>query len=47
MQQFHDDRMEEIKVLSGFDIQQEKEFLQMSVDDFYFHIWIKRDHQDG
>lgn len=44
MQEFHDNRMEEIKVLSGFDIQKEKEFMAMAVEDFYFHVWIKKDH---
>ena len=44
MQEFHDNRMEEIKVLSGFDIQKEKEFMAMAMEDFYFHIWIKKNH---
>jgi hypothetical protein len=47
MQEFHDDRMKEIKILSEFDIDKERQFLAMSIDDFYFHVWIKKDHQDG
>lgn len=48
MQQFHDDRMEEVKILAEFDLEREKQFLSLSVDDFYFHILIKQNHQkDG
>lgn len=47
MQEFHDQRMREIKILSNFDINLEKQFLTMSVDDFYFHVLVKKDHRDG
>lgn len=47
MQEFHDNRMKEIKILSEFDINREKQFLAMSIDDFYFHVMVKKDHRDG
>lgn len=46
MQEFHDNRMEEIKVLADFDLNLEAQLLRMSVDDFYFHVLIKHNHTD-
>lgn len=39
--------MKEIKILADFDISLEKQLLALSIDDFYFHVWMKKDHQDG
>lgn len=47
MQEFHDQRMREIKILADFDINTEREFLGMGIDDFYFHVWAKKDHGNG
>lgn len=47
MQEFHDNRIKEIKILSDFNIDLEKQFLAMSIDDFYFHVLAKKDHRDG
>lgn len=47
MQEFHDARMNEVKVLSDFNIDQEKQLLALSIDDFYFHVWKKKEFRDG
>ncbi len=48
MQEFHDERMREIKIISEFDIILEKQLLAMSIDDFYFHVMVKKEHRsDG
>lgn len=44
MQEFHDARMKEVKILSDFDIEKEKQLLALSIDDFYFHVSVKREH---
>ncbi len=44
MQEFLDSKHEELKLLSDFDIDKEQKFLSMSVDDFFFHVWIKQAH---
>lgn len=44
MQEFLDSKLEELKLMSDFDIEKENIFLKMSVDDFYFHVWIKDAH---
>lgn len=46
MQDFIDGKLEEIKILSNFDLSLESEYLKMSVYDFYFHVWIKSNHKD-
>lgn len=47
MQEFHDQRMKEIKILSDFDIEKERQLLWLSIDDFYFHVSVRKDHKDG
>ncbi len=39
--------MKEIKILSDFDIDREKQYLAMSIDDFYFHVMVKKAQSDG
>lgn len=39
--------MKEVKILSEFDLNREKQLLALSIDDFYFHVWSRKDHQDG
>lgn len=46
MQDFIDQKFEEIKILSNFDLSLESEFLKMSVYDFYFHVWVKSNHKE-
>lgn len=46
MQEFHDARMKEVKILADFDIETERQLLALSIDDFYFHVSVKKDH-DG
>jgi len=41
MQEFLDSRLEEVKIMANFDIEKEKTFYEMSVYDFYFHVWVK------
>ena len=41
MQDFIDNRYEEIKILSNFEIEKEASFYEMSVYEFYFHLWVK------
>lgn len=41
MQEYLDKRYEEVKILVNFDIEKEHTFYEMSVYDFYFHIWVK------
>lgn len=45
MQDFLDTRVEEVKILSNFDIERERSFYEMSVYDFYFHVWVKSNQQ--
>ncbi len=45
MQDFLDSRLEEVKILSNFDIERERSFYEMSVYDFYFHVWVKSNQQ--
>lgn len=47
MQDFIDTRMEEVKILSNFDIERESSFYEGSVYDFYFHLLVKSNHKDG
>jgi hypothetical protein len=47
MQDFLDSRYEEVKILTNFDIEKELTFYEMSVYDFYFHIWVKSNHDKG
>lgn len=44
MQDYYDGRIEELKILSNFDIEKERSFYEMSVHDFYFHVWVKSNH---
>lgn len=46
MQDYLDSRMEEVKILSNFDIEKEDSFYEMSVYDFYFHLWVRSNHKD-
>lgn len=39
--------MKEFKVIAEFNIDREKQFLAMSIDDFYFHVWAKKDQDSG
>ena len=41
MQDYLDKRYEEVKILVNFDIEKEAAFYEMSVYDFYFHVWVK------
>jgi hypothetical protein len=41
MQEYLDARIEEIKILSNFEIEREHSFYEMSVYDFYFHLSVK------
>lgn len=45
MQDFLDNRYEEVKILANFDIEKEKAFYEMSVYDFYFHLWVKSNNR--
>ncbi len=45
MQEFLDSKYEELKLLSDFDIDTEQKLISMSVDDFYFHVWMKQIHR--
>lgn len=44
MQDYLDGRYEEVKILVSFDIEKESSFYEMSVYDFYFHVWVKSNH---
>ena len=44
MQDYLDGRYEEVKILVNFDIEKEATFYEMSVYDFYFHVWVKSNH---
>ena len=44
MQDFLDGRYEEVKILSNFDIEREQSFYEMSVYQYYFHLWVKSNH---
>lgn len=46
MQDYIDKKFEEIKVLSNFDISQESVFLNLSVYEFYFHVWVKSNQKE-
>jgi len=46
MQDFVDSRLEEVKILSNFEIEREVSFYEMSVYDFYFHVWVKSNNTD-
>lgn len=46
MQDFIDHKIEEIKILSNFDLSLESEFYRMSVYDFYFHVWVKSNNKE-
>lgn len=37
--------MKEIKILSEFEPLLEKQFLAMAIDDFYFHVMVKKNHR--
>lgn len=45
MQDYLDSRYEEVKILSNFEIEKEKAFYEMSVYDFYFHVWVKSNNR--
>jgi hypothetical protein len=47
MQDFIDQKYEEIKILANFDLTLESEYLKMSVYDFYFHVWVKSNQKDN
>lgn len=38
MQEYHDDRMGEIKILSKFEPDKERLFKEMPTIEFYFHV---------
>lgn len=46
MQDFIDGKEEEIKILSNFDPTVEKQFFNMSVYEFYFHVWVKSNQKE-
>lgn len=41
MQDYLDGRYEEVKILANFDVEKEPAFYEMSVCEFYFHLWVK------
>lgn len=41
MQDYIDERLEEVKILANFDVEKEQSFYEMSVYQFYFHVWVK------
>ncbi len=41
MQDYLDGRYEEVKILANFDPEKEPTFYEMSVYQFYFHLWVK------
>ena len=45
MQDYLDSRIEEVKILSNFEIEREQSFYEMSVYDFYFHVWVKSNNR--
>jgi hypothetical protein len=45
MQDYLDGRYEEVKILANFEIEKEKTFYEMSVYDFYFHVWVKSNNR--
>jgi hypothetical protein len=47
MQDFVDGRLEEVKILSNFEVEKESSFYEMSVYDFYFHLWVKSNNRDN
>ena len=47
MQDYIDQRMEEVKILSNFEVERESAFYEMSIYDFYFHLWVKSNHKDS
>lgn len=44
MQDFIDERLEEVKILANFDVEKEQSFYEMSVYEYYFHVWVKSNH---
>ncbi len=46
MQDYLDARYEEVKILSNFDVEMEHSFYEMSVYDFYFHLWVRSNNKD-
>lgn len=47
MNDFMLNKQEELKLLSNFDLEQEKMFYEMSITDFYFHVLVKSKQKDG
>lgn len=41
MQDYLDARYEEVKICANFDVEKEPAFYEMSVYQFYFHLWVK------
>lgn len=41
MQDYLDARYEEVKICANFDVEKETAFYEMSVYQFYFHLWVK------
>lgn len=41
MQDYLDSKYEEVKIISNFEFDKEKAFLETSVYEFYFHLWVK------
>lgn len=46
MQDYLDARLEEVKILTNFEIEKESAFYEMSVYAFYFHLWVKKNNGD-
>lgn len=46
MQNYLDGRLEELKLISNFDIEKEEALKSMSVYEFYFHLLIRSNHAD-
>lgn len=47
MQDFIDEKMEEVKLMADFDIEAERRLLELSVYDFYFHVFVKSENKRG
>jgi hypothetical protein len=47
MQDFIDRKLEEIKILTNFDLSLEGEFIRMSVYDYFFHVWVKSNQKES
>lgn len=47
MQGYIDERLEEVKILANFDVEKERSFYEMSVYEYYFHVWVKSNNRES